>query len=120
MNEAAPAPPASQPLAGLHYHLEGYVCAGQVKPSPFEAWVTFALILQRRPKGCRFAVAQLVPVFSYHPAGPYLCWDLMDDTLEAARRAPAAAGLVTPPWPKWQGESPDALIMKAIALYDRE
>lgn len=117
MTEAAPAPPADQPLAGLHYHLEGYVCAGQVKPSPFEAWATFTLIYQKRPQGCRFAVAQLVPVFAYHPAGPYLCWDLDDDDLRQASRRP---GLITAPWPKWQAASPDALIMKAIALYDRE
>jgi hypothetical protein len=116
MKATAPAPPANQPLAGMHYHLEAYVCgAGCVRPSPFDGWATFTLIFQQRPSGCRFAIAQIVPVFSYEPIGPYVCWDLHEDLTTMPGN-----NLLTPPWPKWQGENADALIMKAMALYERE
>lgn len=109
-----------RPLAGVHYHLEAYVCRGGcTKPSPFEGWATFTLIFQQRPHECRYAVARLVPVFSYEPAGPYLCWDLWDDSLLGGQNT-QRNGLITPPFPLWQGPSPDALIMKAVMLYDRE
>lgn len=110
-----------RPLAGIHYHLEGYVCgAGCVKPSPFEGWVTFTLIFQQRPNACRFAIAKLVPVYSYEPQGPWLCWDLYADALTREINTHKPGGLIPPPWPKWQADSADALIMKAIALYERE
>lgn len=121
MKAAHDTPPASDTLAGIHYKLEGYICgAGCVKPSPFEGWATFTLIFQQRPNNCRFAVARLVPVFEYEPRGPWLCWDLFDDVLTMGQNTQQLGGLITPPWPKWQGASADALIMKAMALYDRE
>lgn len=123
---------AAEPLlVGLHFHLHAYICGnGCVKPSPFEAWATFTQIFQQRPNNCRFAVAQMVPLKQQFghvgykgPEGDFLCWDLYDDDLLVTQRARSRArndGLLGAPVPKWQGPSADALVMKAMALYDRE
>jgi hypothetical protein len=101
------------PTAGVHYLLEAYVCQSGTKPSPFEGWVTFPQICQQRPADCRFAVAQLVPVFEAHPRGPFVCWDLRNFTI--GERTPRWRN---PPDPVWTGRSADGLIMKCLALYE--
>lgn len=105
---------------GLHYKLECYICGPScIQPSPFEGWVTFPRIFQQRPDGCRFAVAQLVPVFEDRPEGDYLVWDLLTEELTMGRGL-YAHGYLRAPAPLWQSPSLDGLIMKAMALYDRE
>lgn len=118
------------PIVGLHYQLHGYVCGkGCIKPSPFEGAATFTQIFQKRPDGCRFAVAQCYGLernptsyevtASRHPSGPFVCWDLLDDELVKGRRT-GPSGLIMPPPPLWMGPSADGLIMKAVHLYDQE
>ena len=103
-------------LVNVHYLLHSYVCGqGCVRPTPFEGWATFTQIFQQCPDACRFAVAKIAADLPYQPQGPYVCWDFHDDTLTNP-----TGGTVTAPWPKWQGPSADGLIMKAMALYDRD
>lgn len=114
-------------LVGLHYRLCAYVCGrGCIKPSPFEGWVTFTQILQQRPDGCRFAVAQMVPMvrdedgtarFTGVPQGPFVVWDLHDEELVRGKRT-GPNGLVMPPPPLWMGESEDGMVMRAVLSYD--
>lgn len=119
---------------GLRYKLECYICGPScIQPSPFEGWATFSQIFQRRPDGCRFAIAQAVPLYrepssdpstplirtGSQPVGDYLCWDLLTDDLVLGRNMLQRGWLGTPV-PLWQSPSLDGLIMKAMALYDRE
>lgn len=116
----------------VHYLLHGYVCGGSCfQPSPFEGWASFTQIFQRRPDQCRYAIAQAVPlkqvdaeadgwkrVVTTGPEGDWLCWDLFDDSLVLG--APLRnRGLIAAPRPLWRAPNPDALVMKAMALYDR-
>lgn len=102
-------------LIGIHYQLHCYVCGRAcTKPSPFDGWATFTQIMQQRPDGCRFAVARIVPVFGTKPQGPYLVWDLF------LPRAVHNNGWINAPKPLWRSASVDGLVMKAMALYDRE
>lgn len=119
-----------QELAGLHFQLSCYVCGPAcTKPSPFEGWVTFAKIFERRPDGCRFAVARMVPILLIRqtdagqsravvgdPAGPFLVWDLFDEKL--VRGGGRVGDSLIPPLPIWQGDSEDGMVMKAMALID--
>lgn len=125
--ERDPAVAPDQAYVGLHYKLSCYVCGPAcTKPSPFEGWVTFEQIFTKRPDGCRFAVAQGVPLrrntdpnpntpLFYHegPTGDFLVWDLFNDRL--------TRGVVPlrPPVPVWTGSTEDGLIMKAMALYGK-
>jgi hypothetical protein len=113
-----------RPISGVHYHLHSYICgSGCVKPSPFEGWAPFETIFQQRPNLCRFAVARCVPVSGSEPQGPWLCWDLYADTLmrgQLMNGLKYRTFLLQPPPPKWQGATADGLIMKAMALYDRD
>ena len=117
---------------GFHYLLHGYVCGGGCfKPSPFDGWATFTQLFQRRPDGCRYAIAQPVPirvnpdkspntplVLHNEPLETWWCWDMHDETL--VRGSPLhARGLLSPPPALWSAPNPDALVMKAFALYDR-
>lgn len=118
----------SPALVGVHYQLHCYVCgAGCTKPSPFEGWVTFTQIMRNRPDGCRFAIAQLVPLLhnnnpdpstplfiTTEPAGPFVAFDLYTP------RSVRANGFIPAPPPLWTSESVDGLVMKAMALYGRE
>lgn len=111
----------------MHWRLCAYVCGkGCTKPSPFgdDTWATFTQIFNARPDGCRFAIAQRVPmaitaqgVVYDKPTGPFVVWDLFDDLLVRGKRA-GEGGLLAPPPPKWMGEGEDGMIMKAMALYD--
>lgn len=112
------------PKPGLHYKLSCYVCGRACShPSPFEGWATFATIFNRRPDGCRFAIArQLVMGVEYGAVvnrldDTWVCWDLLDDGL--IDRTSRAVALVHPPLPRWTSASETGLIMKAMALYDR-
>ncbi len=117
---------------GLHYLLHGYVCGGGCfKPSTFEGWATFTQIFNARPDGCRYAIAQLVPirvnpdsdpntplVLHDQPLERFACFDLYDERL--VRGTPLRnRGLMPAPEPRWTAHSADALVMKAMALYDR-
>lgn len=115
------------PIVGMHYKLCAYVCGkGCTKPSPFEGWATFTQIFNSRPDGCRYAVAQRVPLLAQsgttvshgEPSGPYVVWDLLDDLLVKGKRT-APSGLLMPPPPVWLGDSEDGMIMKAMALYEQ-
>lgn len=112
----------------MHFELQAYICgAACIKPSPFEGWATFAQIFNARPDGCRYAVARRVPlrnhegkVFTSHRAeGPYIVWDLYHDDV-VVHQAHRADVLLRPPPVKWSGYSRDGMIMKAMALYDRD
>lgn len=114
---------------GLHYELQAYICgAACIKPSPFEGWATFAQIFNARPDGCRYAVVRRVPlrnhqgkVFHSHRAeGPFMVWDLYHDDVVTHQRHKTDTLLLRPPPPTWTGYSADGMIMKAMALYDRE
>lgn len=113
---------------GLHYQLIAYVCgASCVQDSPFEGWATFEQIFQRRPDNCRYAVARQIPLqmgddgrVDYgSPQGEYLCWDLYDDSLLTPSGFKKQSIPLKPPRPLWVTTSPDGLIMKAMALYER-
>lgn len=120
------------PVAGLHYLMHGYVCGGGCfKPSPFEGWVTFTQLFQRRPDGCRYAIVQPVPmrvnpdpdpdtplVIHDEPLERWYCFDLQDDKLVLGTPL-RNRGLISAPEPLWTAHNPDALVMKAMALYDR-
>ena len=124
---------STNPLVGLHYQLLAYVCgAACTKPSPFEGWATFTQIFNSRPDGCRFAVARIIPlhrnpnpdpntplVSSGEPTGPFVVWDLYDKELVSGKRV-GASGSIAPPPALWLSDSSDGLIMKAMALYDRD
>jgi hypothetical protein len=103
-----------------HYHLIAYICGHAcTKPSPFEGWVTFQQIFVQRPDGCRYAVVQRSRA---HPTGWYLCWDLLHDSLTMPLQRMGVAihtRTLAPPPELWAGDSPDGLIMKAMALYER-
>ena len=114
-------------MAAVHYLLHGYVCAGGCfTPSPFEGWVTFTLIFQRRPDGCRYAIAQEVPLVQEDPMSvvcgqpepEWICWDLQSDALVFGTPS-RQRGLLPPPPVLWRSTSVDGLVMKATALYDR-
>lgn len=116
------------PIVGLHYQLHAYVCGkGCIQPSPFDGAATFTLIFQKRPSGCRFAVAQSygvrikdhVAIANKEPTGPFICWDLLDDELVRGRRT-GPSGLIMPPPPLWTGPNADGLVMKAMHLFDKE
>lgn len=102
------------------YRPIAYVCCGGcTKSSMYTAWATFWEIYVERPNNCRFVVVENAPTNKHAPwwpQSPYLAWDLLSDKIDPT-------GLPTelvPPWPLWQADNPDALIVKAIALYDRE
>jgi hypothetical protein len=116
---------------GFHYLLACYICGPAcVRSSPFgEGWTTFAQIFQSRPDGCRYAIAQMVPLkvsgdltttvrSAKQPEGAYIVWDLLDDTLTNGK-ALREKGYLPTPEPLWQHESLDGMIMKAMALYDQ-
>lgn len=107
--------PVSDPdPAGLHYKLAAYICAGGcVKLAPFEGVVTFRQVYDGRPFQCRYAVARETRLFSRDDMD-WLAWDFFkipNYPINEQVRAPA---------PLWRGGDPDALIMKAIALYDQD
>lgn len=121
------------PQVGLHFHLECFICGpADVRPSPFEGWATVSTIFQRRPDGCRYAVARIVPIKHIRvsaqrdvveagdaPAGDFLCWDFFDDVF--TKGSPLRnRGLLPAPTPKWQSPHLDGLIMKVMALYGRD
>ena len=117
------------PIVGMHYKISAYVCGrGCSKPSPFEGWATFTQIFNSRPDGCRYAVAQGLPLriretdppTADHgaPTGPFVVWDLLDAQLVKGKRT-APSGLLMPPPPTWMGDSEDGMIMKAMALYEQ-
>lgn len=119
------------PIVGMHYRLSCYVCGkGCVKASPFgeNSWATFTQIFNSRPDGCRYAVAQGLPLrvrltsppTADHgdPDGPFVVWDLLDDLLVKGKRT-APSGLLMPPPPVWMGDSEDGMIMKACHCYEQ-
>ena len=110
-----------------HYELHAYVCGrGCIKPSPFEGWATFSQIFQNRPSECRYAVARLVALRNHqgkvihgpYTVGPFVVWDLYHD--DVVRHQQWKTTLLRPPPPTWTGPTADAMIMKAMALYDRD
>ena len=117
---------------GWHYKLGAYICGkGCIRPSHFTELVSFTRIFQERPGKCRYAVAQLAPLYPEHssdpntpifragdPAGPWVVWDLLDEQLVAGKRN-GPAGYVMPPPPLWMGDTEDGMVMKAMALYDQ-
>jgi hypothetical protein len=115
-------------IAGAHYELQAYIGAGRVFPSPFEGWATFSQIYVRRPDNCRFAVARQVPLrvsaaseaivtTGPYADGPFLVWDLQSTSITVGQRHKTR---LRPPSPRWWGDNLDGLIMKAIALFDRD
>lgn len=100
-----------------HYLLSCYVgrTGAQLQPSVS----TYSVIFQRRPSGCRYAVAQ--PIHLQHEGGIvtsvaadyWIAWDLYATT------RPDPQFTLRAPEPIWTGPTEDALIMKAIALYDQ-
>ena len=114
-------------MVGLHYDLRAYILGkAHIQPSPFGegSWATFTQIFQKRPDGCRFAVAQMVPlkvsgsgVVSRPPSGPFVVWDMFDDLLVKGKRT-GPSGLLMPPPPLWMGETEDGMVMKALMLFD--
>ncbi len=114
------------PKPGLHYVLSCYVCGRAcIKPSPFDGWVTFERIFQQRPDKCRFAIARQLELTQptagngglvYERSTVWVCWDLLDDSL--IDRASRAVLLLHPPEPKWTSPVEEALVMRAMALYD--
>ena len=114
--------------AGLHYELQAYVCGHAcVQPSPFEGWATFAQIFNARPNDCRYAVVRRVTIqVDYDnvvkhtkPGGPFMVWDLYHDAVVSRAKRVAQLTLRPPP-PTWTGDTADGMIMKAMALYERE
>lgn len=131
--------PAPDIFAGMHYVLAGYVARGGIKPPP-QAWIkpdgsvlgqSFTVIMQNRPKDCRFAVAQIIrmrtakgstkenPKFAFDdcPSGPFIVWDLHDDQLTRGQRT-GPGGLISPPAPMWLVPNKDGALMKALAFYE--
>lgn len=109
-----------------HYNLCAYVCGPAcIRPSPFEGWATFLQIFQQRPDGCRFAIAQRVPLLRTGPASVayadrpedrFICWDLFDDSLFRTRFDMRLLA----PTPVWTGDTEDGVVMKAMALYEQD
>lgn len=102
------------------YRLCAFVCAGGcVRPSPFEGWASFPTILAQRPDDCRFVIAENM----LSPDSVFVCVDLRDSSIAPTGKirmiSSVVLGLRDPP-ARWVGNDPDALIMKAIALYDSE
>lgn len=127
-NQLADVVASYDPKPGLHYHLSCYVCGRAcAHPSPFEGWATFATIFSRRPDGCRFAIAKQIVLKSVGtgvastvqslPDDTWVCWDLLDDGL--IDRSSRASAMLHPPLPMWTSAVEEALIMKAMMLYDR-
>jgi hypothetical protein len=89
------------------FRCHAFVCGKSCsKPSPVEGWALFGDIFSHRPNDCRFAVVENV-------LGEFLAWDLLDDDLALGQFRKV------PPAPMWDGPTADAVIMKAMALYDR-
>ncbi len=112
-----------------HYKLHAYVGPpGMVQTPAFEGWATAEQILQQRPDGCRYAVVEPAHL-PRNAEGTMLwrfeAWDLLDsDFIQRAGRAFAVLNghkhdFPTPPVVD-TGTSLDGLIMKTLALYDRE
>lgn len=115
-------------VVGIHYHLIAYICGpADARPSPFQAWATFQQIFDRRPDKCRFAVVRGIPIIltdgeyaANPPEGPVVVWDMLDDKLiQAAQRWSGGAAFPTPV-AIWTGDSEDGMVMKAMALFDKE
>lgn len=121
---------------GLHYEVEAYISAGGVVLSrPHgEQWVTFNTLYNSRPPNTRFAVGRKVPLvvnrdldpntplYTYGQPGEWCAWDFYDSDflmLQAQKPAPRFDEHIEPPLSRWGGLSADALVMKAVALYEK-
>lgn len=117
------------PKPGTHYHLSCYVGRTHTRAAEWEGWATFTTIFQRRPDGYRFAVARqmvlrsigegIASVVKHIPDDQWLCWDLLSDQLTGGHNLQHSDGLMRPPPPMWTGPTEEALVMRAMALYDR-
>lgn len=113
------------PKPGLHYHLSCYVGRAHTRPSSWEGWATFTTIFQQRPDGYRFAVARQLVLDTEggkvvnRLADDWICWDLLCDQLTGGHNLQHSDGLMRPPPPIWTGPNEEALVMRAMALYDR-
>lgn len=113
------------PKPGAHYHLSCYVGRTHTRAAEWEGWATFTTIFQRRPDGYRFAVARQL-VMSEEGGkvvnrldDQWLCWDLLSDQLTGGHNLHRTDGLMRPPPPIWTGPNEEALVMRAMAQYDR-
>lgn len=116
------------PQPGLHFHLHGYIGPhGEVRLSQWQGWATFATIFSNRPDRFRYAVARQLVLVQEDPASntlvnkladEWVCWDLLTDDLVRGRHL-TNKGIIGAPIPLWHAETADALVMKAIHLYDR-
>lgn len=115
------------PQPGLHYHLHAFVGPhSEVRLSPWQGWATFATIFSNRPDRFRFAVARQLVLVQEDPANnalvhkladEWLCWDLLTDDLVRGRHL-TNKGIIGAPAALWTAPTADALVMKAIALFD--
>lgn len=86
-----------------------YICGnGCVREPSISSWATMTQLYLHRPDGCRFGVAQL------HD-DTYGCYDFYSNRFSIK----PVHGTDWNATPLWSADNPDALVMKAMALYDR-
>lgn len=98
-----------------HYRVHAYVCSAScVRYSPIEGFATFGTIFQQRPSTCRYVVVE-------RPAErDFVVWDMFDGDMLARACTTAFDKVLEPPKPVWAAADPHSLVMKAVALYDRD
>lgn len=89
------------------FRVHAYVAPGSTKEPSAEGWMLVGDIYTGMPDGHRYVVVEAVN-------GEFLVWDL--GWLDGVRGKWAVD---VPPDVLWRGPTADAMVMKALALYDR-
>lgn len=93
----------------IRFRAVAFVCGkGCVREPKVEGWATFYQLFDARPNDCRFLVVE-----SAVDTDRYAVWDLYADDIVMGffNDVPPPACMV--------GDSADALVMKAMALYEK-